>query len=107
MADDSDHRGMLLRRFDLCAADFTGDCVERARAGGAIAAADLDILWRLAGAIARSLAEWAALAGGLDLARQGHFDPVASGEFIIEVCFDPVLEPQACRVLAAAVALAQ
>ncbi len=102
-----DPRGELLRRFDIAAAAFASHCRDRAPGGAAIARSDTNLLWRLASAIAAALGEWTQLTDGLDLARSAPLDSRLTADLVLEVVFDPVLEPGAWRVLAAALALAR
>ncbi len=75
-------------------------------AGGRIARLETELLWRLAGCIATAVAEWATIVEDLDVARQRQLDPAESASLVLECVFDPILEPQAWRVLAAALPLA-
>ncbi|MHB8529692.1 MAG: hypothetical protein ACYC8V_09310 [Caulobacteraceae bacterium] len=104
MTGQGESRGALLRRFDARAADFADDCVERA-GGARLARDEVETLWELAGAITEDLSGWANLVGRLDFAARAGLDPSEAAALIVECVFDPVLDAQACRVLAAAIDL--
>lgn len=94
----------LLRDLDASIGDLRDVCIERFEAGGAVANAEVVALTALAGAIARSLADWRDLARTLEFAAP--LDPRRAGALVLESVFDEILAPDAWRVLAATLARA-
>jgi hypothetical protein len=95
----------LLRDFDARVDDLRDVCIERFEAGGVAAGAEVIALAALAMAIARNLADWRALTRTLELAAP--LDLRRAGALVLESVFDEILAPDAWRVLAGALALAQ
>ena len=98
-------RSALLHAFDHSAADLAADRARRLEAGRAVAREEIDALTALAGAINRNVREWDARLAPLDL--DHGFDARRAGTLILETVFDEVLSPEAWRVLAAALDLAE
>jgi hypothetical protein len=92
-----------LREFDASAQEFKQACVERFEAGGAVAAAEIEILIKLSETLAGNVGQWRALTGDLDLCAR--LDPQRAGRLVLESVFDEVLPPEAWRLLAAAFAI--
>lgn len=100
-------RAHLLHAFDGYSRDFAAHCAERIEDGDRLARAEIEALSDLAGDLAAAANGWGAAVGRLDLARVASFDPRRAGTLILETVFDEVLSPDAWRVLAAALELAQ
>ena len=104
---DIDPRGAALRAFDAAAASFVQDCAHRLEAGGASTQGEVRKLADLGERLAADLTAWDQAVADLHLARQTRLRPGRAGQLLIESVFDEVLEPDATRLLAAALDLAR
>jgi len=102
-----DPRGAALRAFDRHAEELTRDYALRFAAGARLAQAEAEALHRLAATLTDNLAALTPLVAGLEGALLRPFDPRRAGLLMLESVFDEVLAPDAWRVLAAALELAQ
>ena len=107
MSPIPDLRGTALRAFDGHAEELTRTYVLRFEAGARLARAEVEALHRLAATLADSLAALTPLIARLESAPRQPYDPRRAGLLMLESVFDGVLAPDAWRVLAAALELAQ
>jgi hypothetical protein len=103
---ETDPRGAALRAFDQAAAGFVRRCANDHCVGAVEALADVERLHTLGRRLAHDLADWSQAVSDLDLARRDGLRRERAAPLLIEGVFDEVLAPEACAVLAAAVALA-
>ncbi|MGH7017515.1 MAG: hypothetical protein ACRED8_10595 [Caulobacteraceae bacterium] len=95
---NAERLSVRLGRFDLAAAEF------RASAGewGPNAGEEIEMLWELAGAMIGDVRAWAERLDGLAIALERRLEAETACGLIVEVLFDPILVPEATRVLCAA-----
>ncbi|MGH6987211.1 MAG: hypothetical protein ACRED9_10290 [Caulobacteraceae bacterium] len=95
---NAEQLSIRLGRFDLAAADF------RASAGGfgPRAGEEVEVLWELAGAMIGDVRAWAERLDRLEIGLERALDEETAWGLIVEVLFDPILAPEATRVLSAA-----
>ena len=103
---DTDPRGAALRAFDAAAAAFTEDCLRRCGVGGEGAHGEVRKLADLGERLAADLTAWGQVVTELHMARHAPLRPGRAGQLLIESIFDEVLEPDATRLLIAALDLA-
>ena len=103
----SDPRGDRLRTLDAAREAFVEACAGRFEAGRTAALGEVETLDALARAIAKSLASWRPVFQRLDLARVADLEIRRAGALLMESVFDDVIEPDAWRVLLAALDLAE
>jgi hypothetical protein len=99
-----DTRGQLLKQLDLEGSGLRAHCLGF-QAGQALADQETAALMALADGVARSLGEWRALIGGLELSTP--LDLRRAGVLVLESVFDEILSAPQWRLLAAAFALTE
>ncbi len=100
----SAQRASHLHTLDAHATSLTDERAATVETGRFEARLEIAALDELARSIARSTSQWQGLVRPLDLASP--YDAARAGELILETVFDGILDPQAWRVVAAALALA-
>jgi hypothetical protein len=102
----NDPRGGRLRAFDAHSRDFLAYAAPRLEDGEQLARADIDRLAALADQVVRSLVQWRERLAQVELAVRRPLSVPLAARLVTEAVFDDLLEPEATRVLAAAIDLA-
>jgi hypothetical protein len=100
MADDL--RTRRLRAFDAHSRDFLAAAAPDLESGEQLARADIDRLAALAELVVRSLVQWRDRLSAVEVAVRRPLSVPLAARLVTEAVFDDLLEPEATRVLAAA-----
>jgi hypothetical protein len=103
MAEDL--RARRLAAFDAHSRDFLDEARRSADAGDHLARRDIEGLTALADHVVRSLANWRDRLDRLELCARAPMSVALAARAVTEAVFDDLLEPDATRVLAAAIDL--
>ena len=101
-----DSRRSDLRAFDLAAGELSHDYGARFEAGRSDAGRDIQRLSALAVRLGREVTAWSGAVRALEAGAARPLDPHRAARLLIESVFDETLNPEATRVLAAALNLA-
>jgi hypothetical protein len=104
MADDL--RTRRLRAFDAHSREFLAYAGPTLELGEHLARADIDRLAALADQVVRSLVLWRDRLAAVEVAVRQPLSVPLAARLVTETVFDDLLEPEATRVLAAAIDLA-